>query len=331
MKNNMKASFHHLILSILISLASLSSCNRDVFIDNFHDYDHFPSSLHMEGNGNCLEIAFTAANWDIQDVYQTFATRSNVVEISVYDLEGNPIEPEKSSPLLSGLGKVVYRGNEGLFEVTFLKDDPEILKITAENATDYNQQIYLEVGNEYDSRQIILNIRTSKLYVFNRIDFGTPCVSSVREDHSKIVLHNNSSQPLPWVVEAPDEYKELYFTNDDPNADIYPLLEGVMVKTPEAASEDGELVFPSEIIPFRESDRKLLTTDKTKITLDPYTNTEITSYTIYKVLDCDYTIYIWDTKTDKLIEFGGHFTYKVPHTSNMAVNTYPIPESERKS
>lgn len=325
----MKASFYYLILWALISAASFSSCNSDIFIDNFHDYDHFPSSLDMEGNGDSIEIVFTAANWDILSVYETFITMTRC-EISAYDQEGNPIEPGDSSPLLSGLGKVVYQNNEGLFKVTFLKDDPETLKIMAENATNDNRQIYLEVGNEYDNRQIILNIRTSKLYVFDSIVFQTPSVSSVREDHNKITLHNNSSQSFPWIVDAPDEYKELYFTNDTWNSDIYSLLEGTMVEIPAAESEDGELTFSPETVPFKEKNRIPVTTDdQTEITVDAYTDVEINWYTIYKVLDCDYTIYIWNTKTGERIGFGGHLIYKTPDTSGMTVNTYPIPENAR--
>ena len=127
----------------LIAAAMLAGCNDDVFIDNF--MPDVPQVLLSEDD-SCEAVRFNAANWGVLRCYSLYGG----METSATTLDG---EPQKLPWSVGGEGRLSY-GDSFLNFGLEKSGDNELRLSLRENLYSEPVRMYIEVGNEYETRML---------------------------------------------------------------------------------------------------------------------------------------------------------------------------------
>lgn len=167
----------------------LMSCNSKVFIDEFLSDS---TSIFVTEEENEVTLRFDADNWDILDVSCIYSD----IYKKVTDLDGNTGElPFENN------GKGVVRCYNKFFDLRIEKRKSSELKIVFwENMYDTPLDICITVGNQYDRKDVDLNVGImqkyridSVVYDWNKCDLYTSEVVLV---DSLLIDNSKGSTPL---------------------------------------------------------------------------------------------------------------------------------------
>lgn len=127
----------------LLAAAILAGCNDDVFIDNF--MPDVPQVLLSEED-SCAEVSFNAANWGVLRCYSLYGG----METSATTLDG---EPQELPWNVGKKGRIDY--GDRFLDFHLEKESNGRLGLTLrENLYDEPVRMYIEVGNEYETRML---------------------------------------------------------------------------------------------------------------------------------------------------------------------------------
>ena len=165
----------------MASAILLTSCNADVFIDDF-----LSEPPEITVTAEKASVNFKAKNWGILGIAKNFLSSIPVYTI-VCDPAGNPM---KSLPLEEGELAVVAVKDEFVDFRIEKKDDRRLEVIRGENLDDGPARYLIEVGNRYERKMISVVFPPSVKY---RID-------DVVYEWDALFLSNNSLEPASSVI-----------------------------------------------------------------------------------------------------------------------------------
>lgn len=303
-------TFINLTASVLVLLV-LYSCNPDVFVD---DFSPSVSELTLNGNGDETTIRFKASNWNVMEVSSYSNTSLNY---KVYDAD-NELLTEIQYPYLKGLGKIVL--DEKYIDFTVERSAPAEVKITVgENVCSTPFRFTITARNDYEWQDILVTISPSDRYVFDRITYSMNdyFYYEPAEAIKKMKVNNTAgSTPVGWTLYPfRDEYHEVTFTSDDPEA--FELLgeEPVTLEIPSIVGEGNmemngaKAQYTAELqklpLPFPDTEQR-------EVTIPPYANQLITLWMVYGWFETSYTLYASHPKTGKQRTFTGTLQSRMP-------------------
>ena len=175
----------------LLAAAILAGCNDDVFIDNF--MPDVPQVLLSEED-SCTAVGFNAANWGVLRCYSLYGG----METSATTLDG---EPQELPWNVGKKGRIDY--GDRFLDFHLEKESNGRLGLTLrENLYDEPVRIYIEVGNEYETRMLEPLLMPTPKYKVDSVAYDWDSFRSWSEDpvveiaYSTVVDNRGSSQPV---------------------------------------------------------------------------------------------------------------------------------------
>lgn len=254
--------FKVLIPFFLLNFVFFSSCNSDVFVDEFLEND-------MEfyiNDGEKNTIKFKNTNWNILGIY--YKINGQVCVGNVYDIEGNLIKNNVPLEKIEGLARVKFESQFVKFKVDRLKFDE--LTVTGDiNFNSLVSSFSIVVGNEYEDKIIDFKLKMSDKYVVDKVVYDYSKLDTVSTDikMKKQSMKNNTNQPLEYVIKPYENIKRYVYNNLEiggfsilsqifgmplPEMDIYdfdngkPVFKGNKVSI-DANGEITELPFDADV------------------------------------------------------------------------------------
>lgn len=302
-------TFLNLTAYILI-LLGLSSCNDDVFVDDFRSPD---SKLTLDGNGDVGTIYFASSDWELLNIYTYSASFS--YQYKVYDENDNLIT-EESIPYLKGLGKIVC--DEMLTDFVIERSHPKELKIAVgENVRSTHFRFMIRVGNEYESQEIYVDISPSDRYLFDRITYSLDAYSY----EEKIEVQKSFTQPNGWDIPYPcplfpyeNVCSEVTFGSYEPEA--FQLLGEDKLTVEIPAIEGRYLVMNGKQAQYTSKQQSLPfpDTEKIEVPIPPMSIQRVTLRLTYGWFETGYTLYAFHPKTKKQRIVTGTLQSKAPQS-----------------
>ena len=175
----------------LLAAAMLAGCNDDVFIDNF--MTEVPQVLLSEED-SCAAVRFDASNWGVLKCYSLYGG----MDMSATTLGG---EPQELPWHTGGNGRLDY--GDRFLDFHLEKTGGGRLDMTLrENLYDEPVRMYIEVGNEYETRMLEPLLMPTPKYTVDSVAYDWGSFSSWSEDpkveiaYSTVVDNRGSSQPV---------------------------------------------------------------------------------------------------------------------------------------
>lgn len=287
-------------------LLNFCSCNSDVFID---DFQPSVSELTLDGNGDSAVIHFSGSGWRSLNIPVFFQN-----ELEVYDAAGNLINGQQ---YLDVLGRIVYHSETLSF--TIEGTDPKEVKIKVdENVQSSPFQFLLVTSNEYESKEIRVTISPSDRYVFGHITYSLDAyyyTDQKIQEKETITFHNQSNNAIVHsMFPYKDEGRNVMFSSNNPEAfrllaesyseiDVPSMVGGYLVMNGEQARYVP--VMQKKPLPFPDTEEK-------KVSVKPYTSSDITLLLQYEWFETEYTLYATHPKTGKQRIITGTFQSKTP-------------------
>lgn len=195
----------------LFAAAMLAGCNNDVFIDNF--MPDVPQVLLSEED-SCAAVRFNAANWGVSGCYSLYGGMVTVATT----LDG---EPQELPWAIGENGMLDY--GDSFLNFHLEKTNNGRLDLTLrENLYDEPVKMYVEVGNEYETRTLEPLLMPTPKYVIDSVayDWDSFNITSNGEqlELAFLVEIDNSGGVKPLDVTVyPYEYakrKTTFFSSD---------------------------------------------------------------------------------------------------------------------
>lgn len=155
------------IYIVVITVLLLHSCNSDVFIS---DYTPSVSEVRLSEKDSIFEISFESSNWDLLSVFFTNEYGyHNEIRGDIYGYDGNLIS-ENSSLYTDGPEQVKMIISHPDIKLTIERKDAKHLVLSKPENMDYETtRIFLGIGNEYNRKQIPIDIEPSTRYEVDSI------------------------------------------------------------------------------------------------------------------------------------------------------------------
>ena len=316
-KNNMRR-FLYLAVCLLV-LGEFYGCNGDVFVDDFRPSD---SELTLDGNGDVATIQFAAANWDWMYIAFDFP-----IQYKVYDADNRLITNDQG-PSLNGLGKIVCTGE--MIDFTIERAHPEEVKITVgENALSAPFQFQLRASNEYEWKEIKVEISPADRYVMDSITYSLDTYlydpENWIEKKEGVSFHNLSDVSATYTLLPFQAFPHfMRFKSDVPEA--FQLLgkAGLTVEIP--SMKNGYLVMDGERASFIPEQQMLScpNTERKDDIIPPRTSRYYTLSMVYDWLETRYTLYVSHSKTKKQRIVTGTLQSRMPVKYNITRKDIPF-------
>lgn len=312
--------FLYLTVCLLI-LGEFYGCNGDVFVDDFRPSD---SELTLDGNGDVATIQFAAANWDWLAMY---TASSLPVQYQIYDADNRLITNDQG-PSLNGLGKIVCTGE--MIDFTIERAHPKEVRITVgENALSAPFQFQLRASNEYEWKEIDVEISPADRYVMDSITYSLDTYlydpENWIEKKEGVSFHNLSDISATYTLLPFQSFPHfIRFKSDVPEA--FQLL-GAAGQTMEIPSmKDGYLVMDGERASFIPEQQMLScpNTERKEDVIPPRTSRYYALSMVYDWLETRYTLYVSHSKTKKQRIVTGTLQSRMPVKYNITHKDIPF-------
>lgn len=312
----------------LLSAALLTSCNNDVFIEDFLPETE-PVNM-TEGSGETT-IRFEADNWNLLRVTKEGISYLNG---TVRDLEGHPYG--HYLPLENGeLAIVSFAGD--YYEFTIEKRESRTLSISLnENLFDEPFTIEIEVGNPFEQKKIPVTFSAGEKYRIDSIAYEWAAFnlqdSQKSFSYAFTINNSQSDKPVSYLVSPYDDSVSRREITFSPNGAVWGLSQYEryfgsplpQVRIPELNHDilelgDTEVEFGMRTY-LREEDLDMDIMEK--VTVEPGKRKRVEIYHLIETYKGPYRVYASKPSTGKRLLLSGTISSK--RTKGYQITTYDI-------